>query len=116
MTCLDGYQMAKQGRAGPALAISAIGSFFAGCVATIIIAVAAPPLTLLAQKFAPADYCSLMLLGLVATMIVSMGLAAAGTPETRWRELLVFTAIMLLIGVSLFIWGLGMPVKVLPWN
>ena len=54
--------------------------------------------------------------GLVVTMAVSMGLAATGTPETRWREFLVFTAIMLLIGVSLFIWGLGMPVKVLPWN
>src|SRR5512136_1863999 len=45
VTCIDGYQMARQGRAGPALAIAAIGSFFAGCVATIIIAVAAPPLT-----------------------------------------------------------------------
>ncbi|HEV8108107.1 MAG TPA: tripartite tricarboxylate transporter permease, partial [Burkholderiales bacterium] len=44
VTCLDGYQMARQGRAGPALAIAAIGSFFAGCVATLIIAVAAPPL------------------------------------------------------------------------
>jgi putative tricarboxylic transport membrane protein len=43
VTCLDGYQMARQGRAGPALAIAAIGSFFAGCVATLIIAVAAPP-------------------------------------------------------------------------
>src|SRR3954452_16755732 len=48
MTCLDGYQMARQGRAGPALAIAALGSFFAGCVATIAIAVAAPPLTKLA--------------------------------------------------------------------
>src|SRR5882762_9774312 len=45
VTCLDGYQMARQGRAGPALAIAAIGSFFAGCVATVAIAVAAPPLT-----------------------------------------------------------------------
>src|SRR5436305_13617428 len=44
VTCLDGYQMARQGRAGPALAVAALGSFFAGCVATLIIAVAAPPL------------------------------------------------------------------------
>jgi len=73
ITCLDGYQMAKQGRAGPALAIAAIGSFFAGCVATIIIAVAAPPLTLLAQQFAPADYCSLMLLGLVFAVVLARG-------------------------------------------
>ena len=63
VTTLDGFQMAKQGRAGPALAIAAIGSFFAGCVATVAIAVAAPPLTKLAQQFAPADYFSLMALG-----------------------------------------------------
>src|SRR5438132_6400687 len=62
VTCLDGYQMARQGRAGPALAIAAIGSFFAGTVATVAIAVAAPPLTRLAQQFAPADYFSLMTL------------------------------------------------------
>src|SRR5476651_2298454 len=63
VTTLDGFQMAKQGRAGPALAIAAIGSFFAGCVATVAVAVAAPPLTKLAQQFAPADYFSLMVLG-----------------------------------------------------
>src|ERR1700716_2890265 len=44
VTCLDGYQMARQGRAGPALAVAALGSFFAGCVSTLIIALAAPPL------------------------------------------------------------------------
>jgi TctA family transporter len=71
VTCLDGYQMARQGRAGPALAIAAIGSFFAGCVATIAIAVAAPPLTKLAQQFAPADYFSLMVLGLVFAVVLA---------------------------------------------
>src|SRR6187455_2494641 len=65
VTALDGYQMARQGRAGPALAVAALGSFFAGTVATILIALAAPPLTALAQQFAPADYFSLMTLGLV---------------------------------------------------
>src|ERR1700742_3064936 len=55
VTCIDGYQMARQGRAGPALAIAALGSFFAGCVATIAIAIAAPPLTKLAQQFTPPD-------------------------------------------------------------
>ena len=54
--------------------------------------------------------------GLVVTMVVSMTLTALGTPETRWREFLVFVLIMLLVGVALFIWGLGMPVRVLPWN
>ena len=73
VTTLDGYQMARQGRAGPALAIAAIGSFFAGCVATIVIAVAAPPLTKLAQQFAPADYFSLMVLGLVFAIVLARG-------------------------------------------
>jgi TctA family transporter len=73
VTCLDGYQMARQGRAGPALAISAIGSFFAGCVTTLIIAAAAPPLTKLAQQFAPADYFSLMALGLVFAVVLARG-------------------------------------------
>src|SRR3990172_5524458 len=53
VTALDGYQMARRGRAGPALGISAIGSFFAGCVATIVIALFAPPLAEVALKFGP---------------------------------------------------------------
>jgi putative tricarboxylic transport membrane protein len=73
VTCLDGHQMARNGRAGPALAIAAIGSFFAGTVATIIIAAAAPPLTRLAQQFAPADYFSLMVLGLVFAVVLARG-------------------------------------------
>jgi putative tricarboxylic transport membrane protein len=54
--------------------------------------------------------------GIVAAMIVSMTLAALGTPETRWVEFTVFSVIMLVIGVALFIYGLGMPIKVLPWS
>ncbi|HUF82558.1 MAG TPA: tripartite tricarboxylate transporter permease, partial [Burkholderiales bacterium] len=73
VTCLDGYQMARQGRAGPALAISAIGSFFAGCVATLIIAIAAPPLAEVALKFGPSEYFSLMVLGLVAATVLAHG-------------------------------------------
>lgn len=73
VTALDGYQMAKQGRAGAALAIAAIGSFFAGSVATIAIAVASPPLTKLAQQFAPADYFSLMVFGLVCAIVLASG-------------------------------------------
>src|SRR6187200_3158334 len=73
VTTLDGFQMAKQGRAGPALAIAAIGSFFAGCVATVIIAIAAPPLTRVAQQFAAADYFSLMVLGLVFAIVLARG-------------------------------------------
>jgi TctA family transporter len=73
VTALDGYAMARQGRAGPALAIAAIGSFFAGTVATFLIVLAAPPLTKLAQQFAPADYFSLMVLGLVLAVVMASG-------------------------------------------
>jgi putative tricarboxylic transport membrane protein len=73
VTCLDGYQMARRGRAGPALATSAIASFFAGCVATLVIAVAAPPLAEVALKFGPAEYFSLMVLGLVAATVLAHG-------------------------------------------
>ena len=73
VTCLDGYQMARNGRAGAALSISAVGSFFAGTVGTLIIVMFAEPLTRMAQKFGPADYCSLMALGLVAAVILASG-------------------------------------------
>jgi fucose permease len=54
--------------------------------------------------------------GLVAAMIVSLTIAALGTPETRWKEFAAFLVLMLAIGLGLFIYGLGMPLKVLPWN
>jgi TctA family transporter len=73
VTCLDGYQMARQGRAGPALAIAALGSFFGGCVATLLIALAAPPLAELALKFGPSEYFSLMVFGLVAATVLAHG-------------------------------------------
>jgi TctA family transporter len=73
VTTIDGYQMAKQGRAGAALATSAIGSFFAGTVATFLIAGFGPPLAALALEFGPADYFSLMVLGLVASVVLAQG-------------------------------------------
>ena len=73
VTCLDGYQMARQGKAGKALGVAAFGSFFAGTVATILIAAFAPPLAELALKFGPADYFSLMILGLVAAVVLAHG-------------------------------------------
>src|SRR5712691_3096856 len=73
VTCLDGYQMARQGRAGPALAVAALGSFFAGCVSTLIIALAAPPLAEVALKFGPSEYFSLMVFGLVAATVLAHG-------------------------------------------
>jgi putative tricarboxylic transport membrane protein len=73
VTTLDGHQMAKQGRAGAALAIAAIGSFFAGCVATILIAALGAPLTTLALLFGPAEYFSLMTLGLIFAVVLARG-------------------------------------------
>src|SRR5689334_14643732 len=73
VTCLDGYQMARQGKAGKALGIAALGSFFAGSVATLLIAGFAPPLAELALKFGPADYFSLMVLGLIAAVVLAHG-------------------------------------------
>ncbi|MCX7152676.1 MAG: tripartite tricarboxylate transporter permease [Proteobacteria bacterium] len=73
VTTLDGYAMAKQGRAGPALGIAAICSFIAGTVSTMVIAVAAPPLAEVALKFGPAEYFSLMVLGLVAAVVLAHG-------------------------------------------
>ena len=73
VTTLDGHQMAKQGRAGPALAIAAIGSFIAGTFATILVAALGVPLTALALKFGPAEYFSLMVLGLVFAVVLAKG-------------------------------------------
>ena len=73
VTCLDGYQMARQGRAGVALATAAIGSFFAGCVATVVVAMFAPPLAEVALKFGPSEYFSLMVLGLVSAVVLAHG-------------------------------------------
>lgn len=73
VTALDGYKMARNGQAGKALATAAIGSFFAGTVATILLALFAPPLADLALKFGPAEYFSLMVLGLVASVVLASG-------------------------------------------
>ncbi|MGA8469735.1 MAG: tripartite tricarboxylate transporter permease, partial [Pseudolabrys sp.] len=73
VTCLDGHQMARQGRAGAALSISAIGSFFAGCVSTVLVAALGVPLTSIALLFGPAEYFSLMVLGLIFAVVLAKG-------------------------------------------
>jgi putative tricarboxylic transport membrane protein len=73
VTCLDGYQMARQGRAGPALAMAAIASFFAGCVGTLLIALFGPPLAEAALKFGAPEYFSLMLMALIAAACLAHG-------------------------------------------
>src|SRR5205809_5925693 len=84
VTCLDGHQMAKQGRAGSALAIAAIASFVAGTIATIVIATASAPMTWLALKFNAAEYFSLMVLGLTGAVVL-----AHGAPEKAVAMVLV---------------------------
>ena len=73
VTCIDGYQMARQGRAGPALAAAGLGSFFAGCVGTLILAAFAPVLTQLAFQFGPAEYFSLMVVGMIGAVVMASG-------------------------------------------
>src|SRR5688572_10476184 len=73
VTVLDGHQMARNGRAGAALSIAALGSFFAGCVATVILAGFAPPLAEVAFEFGAAEYFSLMTLGLIGAVVLASG-------------------------------------------
>jgi TctA family transporter len=73
VTVIDGYQMARRGRSGPALAAAGLGSFFAGCVGTLILAAFAQPLTELAFKFGPVEYFSLMVLGLIGAVVLALG-------------------------------------------
>jgi putative tricarboxylic transport membrane protein len=73
VTTLDGHQMARQGRAGAALGVAAIGSFFAGCLATLAVAALAVPLTKLALRFGPAEYFSLMAAGLAFAVVLARG-------------------------------------------
>ena len=73
VTAIDGHEMAKQGRAGPALATAALGSFFAGTVATIVLVLFAPPLARVALSFGPPEYFSLVVLGLIASIALAHG-------------------------------------------
>jgi TctA family transporter len=73
VTCIDGHQMAKQGRAGAALGVAALGSFFAGTVGTVFIAGFGPPLAAVARQFNSPDYFALMVLGLVTAVILAHG-------------------------------------------
>src|SRR5690349_11234717 len=106
VTCLDGYQMARQGRAGPALATAAIGSFFAGCVATVIIAVAAPPLAEVALKFGPAEYFSLMCFGLIAATVLAHGSLIKAIAMVIWGLLFGLVGTDVNSGVLRFTFGI----------
>jgi len=96
VTAIDGYQMARQGRAGAALAIAAIGSFFAGTVATFVIALFALPLTRLALSFQPAEYFSLMVLGLVSSVALAHG------SIIKALAMIVFGLLLGLVGTDIY--------------
>jgi len=122
VTCLDGYQMARQGRAGVALTASAIGSFFAGTFATFLIALFAPGLAAIALKFGPAEYFSLMVLGLVAATVLAQGsllhaigmvvlgllLGLVGTDVTSGSQRFTFEIPELADGIGFVVVAMGM--------
>jgi putative tricarboxylic transport membrane protein len=94
VTAIDGYQMARQGRAGPALAVAGLGSFFAGTVSTLILAAFAPPLAELAFTFRPTEYFSLMVLGLIGAVVLASG------SLTKALAMIVLGLILGLIGTD----------------
>jgi putative tricarboxylic transport membrane protein len=95
VTTIDGYQMAKQGRAGVALSTAAIGSFFAGCVATLAIAALAGPLTATALLFGPKEFFALMILGLILASVLSSG------PFIEGIGMVVLGLLLSLVGTDL---------------
>src|SRR5215217_5990209 len=78
VTCLDGHQMARQGRAGAALGMAALGSFAAGTVAVVLLTFFSPALSAFAVRLGPPEYCALMVLGLVCTLLMIQGSALKG--------------------------------------
>jgi putative tricarboxylic transport membrane protein len=121
VTTLDGHQMARQGRAGVALGMAAIGSFFAGSVATLVIAALGEPLTKLALLFGPAEYFSLMVMGLVFAVVLARGslpkaiamivlgllLSTIGTDLETGQERLTFGLIQLSDGIDFAVLAMG---------
>jgi putative tricarboxylic transport membrane protein len=106
VTCIDGYQMARAGRAGPALAMAAIGSFFAGTVGTLLIALFAPPLAEFALQFGSPEYFSLMLMGLAAAAVLSQGDMAKSLAMVTFGLLLGTAGNDVLSGVPRFAFGI----------
>ena len=106
VTTLDGHQMAKQGRAGPALAIAAIGSFFAGCVATVLVAALGAPLTSVALLFGPAEYFSLMVLGLIFAVVLAKGSVLKALTMILMGLLLSMIGSDLETGAERMTWGI----------
>lgn len=105
MTCVDGNQLTQQGRPGVAILVAGISSFIAGCVATILIALFSPPLSELAFKFGPAEYCMLMLLGFVSVSLITTGDIVKGLSITLLGVLLGLVGTDVNSGVERFTFG-----------
>ncbi|HEU4383090.1 MAG TPA: tripartite tricarboxylate transporter permease [Anaeromyxobacteraceae bacterium] len=122
VTTMDGHQMARQGRAGVALGVAALGSFFAGCVATLTIAALATPLTRLAQVFGPAEYFALMAMGLCFAVVLARGsvpkaigmvllgvlLSTVGTDLETGAERMTLGSLALADGVDFAVLAMGL--------
>lgn len=122
VTTLDGHQMARQGRAGVALGIAAMGSFFAGTVSTLIIAAVGKPLTELALIFGPAEYFSLMVMGLAFAIVLARGsilkaitmvlvgivLSTVGPDLTTGQGRMTFGTTWLADGIEIALLGMGL--------
>ncbi|MHA6729199.1 tripartite tricarboxylate transporter permease [Devosia sp. A369] len=122
VTCLDGHAMARQGRAGVALSIAALGSFFAGTVATVLIVLVAQPLSLVALAFGPADYFSLVVFGLlfavllssgsavkaVAMVVLGIGLSLVGIDPTSGEQRFTFGQAELFDGIDFVVLAIGL--------
>ena len=106
VTCIDGYQMARQGRAGPALAISAIGSFVAGCFGTVLLALLAPPLSAMALAFGAPEFASLIALALVATAVLVHGSMIKGISVAILGVLFGLAGTDINTGVDRFTFGI----------
>ncbi len=121
VTAIDGYQMAQKGKAGSALAVAALGSFFAGTVATFGLAIAGPTLSSFALSFGPAEYVSLMLFGLLAATVLARGpvlkaigmillglvLGMVGIDASSGEERLTLGAIELFDGIDFVVIAIG---------
>jgi putative tricarboxylic transport membrane protein len=122
VTCLDGYAMAQQGRAGAALAIAALGSLFAGVVTAVVIAIAGPPLAEIAVLFGPAEYVALLVLGLIGAVVLASGalpkaiamillgllIGCVGTDITTGEKRFTFDLVTLYDGIGFVPLAMGM--------
>jgi putative tricarboxylic transport membrane protein len=106
VTCIDGHRMAQQGRAGVALAIAALGSFFAGCVSTLLIALFGPALAAFSQKFASPEYFSLMVLGLISAIVLAHGSVIKAVAMILLGLLLGLIGMDLNTGVARYTFGI----------